>query len=643
MPNTYAESKDLLYAIEKLSQIQNPNERQRQALAALQAKQSEAQREVGETSARYRGFAQGATFGLRDEAAGLIEGLTGDAPYREGYPLGRDVSRGKDVMAKEEFPAEYSKGVLAGAGASSAIPFGIASKAPAGATLAQKTMAGAKAGGLTSFMQGFGRGEGFFDRLKEGGQDAIIGAGLGAGSQLAAHGVGSLAKYAAGGGDMIQGLSPRASSKLVSAVKQHAAGGGEDIGGYLSSLGAEGMLADVPGPLQSRAVGLASMPGEGGTQLSKAIQDRAKTASQRITRAATGALGDAGDAAATRAAQAARRSDVGSPLYQAALSHQGAIDAPDTVASMKAASKAAGPTTRRALAPFIDDLGDGTSVTAERLHGLRSDLSDAAEVARRAGNNKQALILGDALGAIDNKLDAVPGYSDARKVWAETFEVEDALDAGRKALAGGAASAQSPSDMVSMFDAMKPDQRDAFRKGVREYVASVMGTARNDVSAAKGLLNKGWNREKLASVIGSDEADELFRVIDAEDVFTQTKSAVTGGSQTAFRQEAAADLADIRAPDTLQRPGPLQRAKIGVDEASNAIVDALMAGKTQAANADIGRVLSMQGAERDAIVEKLIQSATTRQASPRKEAAMRAVETIIFALGQGGQQALGGN
>lgn len=289
-----------------------------------------------------------------------------------------------------------------------------------------------------------------------------------------------------------------------------------------------------------------------------------------------------------------------------------------------------GPDTGAVLNRFKAALSAEDTVSASKLHAIRSDLSDAAEVARRAGNNKQAGVLGDALKEIDGVLDVVPGYKDARANWASSFEVEDAITAGRKALAGGPASAQSPADMVAEFNLMKPDEQDAFRSGVREYAAAVMGTARNDASAAKGLLSKGWNREKLSAIIGPEEAGRLFDAVNAESIFTATRGVVSSGSKTNLAREAAADLADIRAPDTLQRPSPWKRLKIGTGEAGNAVIDALTSGRSAAANADIGRILSAQGADRDRIVAALLRKASEGRTSKAEDLVIKALEPLLF-------------
>lgn len=634
MADNYAVSKDLLRAIATIEAIPE-NERRPNEIAALQgmiSRRDAATAEVGATGAAYRGFGQGATFNLADELSAAIRGLHPEKEY--GTEL--EMSRGRERAAQEAFPEEYGRGEFAGIAASSMLPFGVAGRAPKGAKLGEKMLRMGTAGGITAGGQTFGRGEGgFIPRVKEAIVPTVIGAGIGAGIPLMSTGGGALSRYLRGGGDNIPGVAPRAASKMVGATRQHQASGGEDIQQYLASLGPQGTIADVPGALQSRAVGLAGMPGEGGNMLNRILNERARAASGRIERVATDVIGDPSKATSSRAIAAAIRKYEGSPLYNAALAYDKPIDVTSISKSLESMVADAGPDTGAVLKRFSAAISGDDAISATKLHAIRSDLSDAAEVARRAGNSKQASVLGDALIEIDRSLNQVPGYASARQTWATTFEVDDALDAGRKALAGGPTSAQSPTDMIAEFGRMKPSEQEAYRAGVREYVASVMGTARNDVSAAKGLLGKGWNREKLSAIIGSEEAGKVFDVINAEGIFTSTRGVVSSGSKTNLAREAAADLADIRAPDTLQRPSPWKRLKIGTGEAGNVVLDALTSGRSARANADIGRILSAQGPERDRIVSALLRKAAEGKTTKAEELVIKALEPLLFGAGMG--------
>lgn len=636
MAENYAVSKQLLQAIESIEAIPEADRRpaEKEALKGMLARKDSAMNEVGATGATYRGFAQGATFNLADELRAALLAMSSGSEY--GTEL--EKYRGRDRSAQASYPSEFNKGEFVGIGASSMIPFGIAGKAKQGLGVMKNAARMAVAGGSTAAMQTFGRGEGgFIPRVKQSLLPTAIGAVTGGGASLLARGGGNLARYATGGGDNIAGLSPRAASKMVGATRRHAASGGEDIQQYLSRLGPEGTLADVPGAMQTRAVGLAGMPGEGGDLVNRTLNARARQGGERMQRITTDVLGDPLDAAAARAGTTAARRDVGSPLYRAALSYEPRIDVTDVSNSFKSLVANSGPDTGAVLSRFSKPLSGSKGMTAAKLHAIRSDLSDAAAVARRAGNTKQSRVLGGALEELDGVLDQVPGYAKARATWSSISDIDDALIAGRTALAGGPTTAQSPTDLIADFNAMKPDEKSAYIKGVREYIASIMGTSPNELGAIKRVIGKDWNKQKLAAIIGDDDAGRLFNAIDSEHTFTATRGVVSAGAKTNMAQEATGDLADIRAPDTLRRPGPLKRLKIGADEAGNAVIDALTSGRTTAANIDMGRILSAQGAERDKIVSALLRKAAAGKTTAAERLVIKSLEPLLFGGGMGAQ------
>lgn len=182
---------------------------------------------------------------------------------------------------------------------------------------------------------------------------------------------------------------------------------------------------------------------------------------------------------------------------------------------------------------------------------------------------------------------------------------------------------------------MKSGERDAFKRGVREYVYAMMGTARNAPATAQGELSKGWNREKLGLILGDDEADEIFQRIDAEKVFSDTRQKVNQGSQTQIRAEAAADLTDLRDVDSGLRPDIISRVRRAASEPLNAGLDAVLYGpRRDARNAELGSALGAQGDARDEIVRSLMDQLTKKGQRTGPETA---IEMITRALLEGGR------
>ena len=155
-------------------------------------------------------------------------------------------------------------------------------------------------------------------------------------------------------------------------------------------------------------------------------------------------------------------------------------------------------------------------------------------------------------------------------------------------------------------------ERAAFQKGARDYIGALMGTSRNDAAAAWGEFSKSWNAEKLKMLIGDADAQAITQRLLAEKEFSKTSSDVLFNSRTGFRTEAAADLRDLRDPDSLSAPSVGQRVKAGLAAPVNKIMDEIMYG-TGNIRREIGEILTLQGPERDAVVAQLLGEASKLQ------------------------------
>lgn len=411
------------------------------------------------------------------------------------------------------------------------------------------------------------------------------------------------------------------------------------------------MLADIPGNPRRVAQGLAAMPGEGGEALGTAINQRALGASDRIKAEADAAIGAPNAAFQERVALAQQRSSQLGPEYDAALAVKEPVfvgdvaelvtarqsDAVGGVASaLKRVQSELGITVQeagtaaKAKLPSgfrVIDNGDGTEtvfapVSATKLHNIRSELSDDLEEARRAGRGKFIAQMEPVLAKIDERLDQLPGYAEARTGYANNKAMERAVDDGRAVFRGGESSAMSPDALRAMVKKYSPAQLDAFRKGAREYIDALMGTARNDAAAAWQTFGKDWNEEKLRIILGKAEADKLINRLKAENIFSETRGDVLKGSQTEMRASAREELKDLRDPDTGMQPGPITRLNRAVGGAANSVIDGLLYGPLRSkANMEVGQLLSMQGAERDRLLPLLLAEAQRQNVPTRLQRA----------------------
>ena len=173
-------------------------------------------------------------------------------------------------------------------------------------------------------------------------------------------------------------------------------------------------------------------------------------------------------------------------------------------------------------------------------------------------------------------------------------------------------SALSPRALQDKLDNMNPMEKAAFQKGARDYIGALMGTSRNDASAAWGEFSKTWNAEKLKLLVGENDAASITQRLLAEKEFSKTTSDVLAGSQTGFRNEASAALRDLRDPNSFASPSVSQRIGSAVSAPVNKIMDEILYG-TGNIRREIAEILTLQGSERDRVVSQLLNEASKLQ------------------------------
>ena len=641
---TYGEANQILNAIKVLEKMESDGtitEAGQQYLNESRKNRKSLEQTKAETIATYRGLQSGITLRLADEARGAYEMAneffrSGDVDKaKQAYQVHRDLIRMKDEAAKLIAPDNFAKGDTGGQVAGTFLPAGVAQRFVQGLSKAKQILSGLATGATVSALPEFAGGEGgFTNRLSEvspagtaiGGAFGGAAPVAGAVTQGVVRGVQNLTR---GGTPNFSGSAIRkVGSRIDSAEKS-----GQDIQAYLDSLGDEGMIADIPGGPRGQAQALATMQGEGADVLRKNIEDRAKDAGERIEDVVTAQI-DAPNAGFTeRLAQKDLRSDVISPMYEAAISSDKMFNVDTLRSALVLYGGQVGKASRKQMNALLTDLGKQGELTAEKLHNVRAELSDVIFDNR---GKAAAVNLRPFLTAIDDKLDEIPGYAAARSSFADSSAIDRAIDQGTKIFSGGRIGATSPKELEMMLKNMSDAEREAFKKGARDYIGALMGTSRNDAAAAWGEFAKGWNAEKLKLLVGDDAAKEVTRRLMAENMFSQTRADVLKGSQTQFRKEGAESLSDIREVDSMNAPTPIQRTKAKFfDEPVNALINEIVYGsRTSNLNRQIGQILTLQGQERDAAL-RVIMSEVNRLKNPSRK------EKIVNALTAAGVTAYG--
>jgi hypothetical protein len=457
--------------------------------------------------------------------------LSGDT-FGERYANALAQQQGMDQAFTQQHPVLDTGAKVAGAVASSipamrAAPelFGLGEQ-----SLLARTGASAATGSVLGGVDAAVRNNGDPNAIK-------TGAELGFGTGALAPAIGSVAGNIAGTvAQKISGL--RGAPALLSRALSDDAIAPEDVIPRLQQIGDSGMVADLGPNLQRQAGALAALPGDAQQVVRSTVGQRAANAGQRITDATSEALGQPVDMLQQAQQLIASRAKAAAPLYDAAYAQTMPLDEDigrilQKPAAQKAWSVAA------ELAENEGNPIDRAAPSVRALDLVKRALDDQISVAQRAGNLNQArtinLVRTNLLDAVDS---AVPEYAAARAAYAGPSAILDAMDAGANIFS----SKTTPNALRQQLAGYGDDEQEAFMQGARSAVADVMGTARNDASAARSLFAKGYNQEKLEQLVGVPQAQKLLNQIQSEDKFTQTSNVVSGNSETAARQAATEEL-----------------------------------------------------------------------------------------------------
>ncbi|WP_278368676.1 hypothetical protein [Acetobacter orientalis] len=453
--------------------------------------------------------------------AGTLSGGIGDRYQQALGNISSDQQQFAQAHPALNTGAQIAGGIASTAPlASIAIPSKLAQASGALATAGRvgfTGLEGAALGGTDAYARG--------DNVAQG---TVMGAAGGAGGQ-------ALGEALSGGSNLVRALmrgsEGRATDRAAAIIRQ--LGESDALSptaaqAELARLGPDATLADLGANMQQGARAVASAPGSGQVQLVEALTGRAKSAGSRIAGAMDAALGPRTNILDSADQIAASRSAAARPLYEQAY-------ASDVPMSDELKSLLARPSMERAFAgaqKLAADAGheiDPEKPTVMALDYTKRALDDSISSNLRDGNNNEARILMENRNTLLEHMDkAVPEYAQARKVFSDYSSVANALQEGQKVFSNATTPDMLDRSLANMSDA----EKQAFTEGARQQIAQTMGTARNDANAAKALLDKGYNREKMALILGDDAASGLNNAVDAERTFAATMQAARGGSMT---------------------------------------------------------------------------------------------------------------
>lgn len=527
--------------------------------------------------------------GVESAAAGALSTLTGE-PYADVRQFMGDMAD----RSQEEYPITSTIGKVGGA-IGGTLPMVLAAPSAFGAGTGgllvrsgASALSGAAIGGADAAVRSGGDLEAVKDGTLWGGVFGLAGPSIGA---LVGKGVSAAGEW----------LGPGVSKAQRAFGRALGRDGVDDVASRMGAMGPDAMPMDLGPNLQRQAGALAATPGRGQAIVRDAITARQAGAGARVTGALDDALGAPVDTVALADDIIARRSAAARPLYDAAYAKPVPFTTElEELLKRPAMSRAMGEARRLAANDetfdaatrgwFANIADDGTAAiqrtpSVYELDQTKRALDDMISAAQRGGNNNEARIFTQLKNKLTGMVDAaVPEYKAAREAFSGPAAVLDAIEEGQQVFGRNLTPAQLKTRMLKMGAA----ERDAFQQGARAEIAKIMGTARNDALAARSAFEKGWNKEKLAAILGDAEANKLLGSLDAETAFTRTRDVVTGNSETAARLAAQQDVgAGARGQGVIEQAGNLNfgtaMARMG---------DKLLGGARSASQAKVNEELA---------------------------------------------------
>lgn len=512
----------------------------------------EAQRPKQEAPPHYVGVSdhalQGLSAGTFDEAQAFGTSLFNGKSYDENHD---DLKARRDAYSQEN-PYIAGGAELGGA----MLGLGKANAALLAKTAGMSSLKrGAAATGVgigEGVLYGAASGDGVENRIDsgiEGGMYGAFGTALSKPAEVLLQGIGGVGKF------VYRKLTDTPRDELERALAVAARADGIDADEaikMLDDMGPESTIMDLGDNLRALAADIKRKVGSAKGVLTDFLDERQKgvradngidrTNSQQ-TRLLDAAEESAGTSGAdlkrsTEEVQGEMREKAG-PLYDTAYETP-FVMSPETLELLdKPAVKAA---YDKSLVTVKNNIGDPKNSPVERLdHTIRNLFDQEMAAGVGANESRQIRLLRQELTRQLNE--ASPELAEARAIWAAGAGVDNAGKIGRGLLT------QNPEDLREAVGGMNQAELDMFRRGGMNAVNDSVDRVKTGFDAGSKLSGTQRTREQLGVLF--DDIDPFLKQLDAEEEFTRTRRAVTGGSvtneatqgQQAFGGAAALDAA----------------------------------------------------------------------------------------------------
>lgn len=610
------------------------------------------------------GAAQGASFGTADEIVAGGAALFDDRDFGTAYDDHLRRYRGQVENAREAYPITTTGAEIAGAIPTAvALPMSAASKGP----LLKRAVFGAGTGGALGGAYGYAASEGgdgttaqqAGNRVKGAAIPAAVGGVVGAGAPMVGAGLSPLVnRLLTQKAAQQSGLDP-VTYTMLSRAEQ----GADDA--ILNDPTA--MLVDTSPTMQGIMDTAVQTSGPAGARASSAVTERVAESTGRLNTAMDDVLGQPQGVRETARqnaqSTAAQRGDAYAAAYSQPIDYaseagreiEGVLSRiPDRIAreAIQDANEDMTANGLRNMQINATIADDGTVTftqppNVQQLDYIKRSLQEMGRETDQFGRPTARARRANALGRDLRRTlgDAVPEYNAATMAGADKIAMDQALELGYSALRAGTKREVVREGAEGMTDA----ERMAAAQGIRSYIDDVMANVRSARTDDNIAAREAWkaisdlssraSREKVAALVGDEQAQRLFAEIDSLKMAFQLQSSVASNSRTFGRGNTASEIDDLISggPINAIREGrpvvtaqgvaqgimgrtPEDRLNIS-DQAYENIVETLLqrgpqARQTLAAVRQAPQRVSLPSAAHTALVERLLKGTGASLAAP---------------------------
>tara|TARA_R110000744_G_scaffold356450_1_gene463199 strand:- start:38 stop:2245 length:2208 start_codon:yes stop_codon:yes gene_type:complete len=514
-----------------------------------------------------------------DEAVGLVSPQAGEA-------MGQAVEAVRAQRPGQATALEMGGALAATPALVAAAPAAIAPFVTGATSLGGKMLRGAVAGGVAGATEGavsgYGRGEGE-GRLEEAGTGALLGGGLGFGIGGALPGVSTAIRA---GFENIKGRSVGQISKTLgistdAAKVVRTALENDDLVAATVALeraGSSSMLADA-GPATQRLLDVSVTSGGTAPRVARqAVEGRAEEAGARMTTVLDNVLGaPEGVKTAQRGIRQGTqkaRDNAYRVAYAQTIDYSGgrgrflenqlkrvpqsAINRANELMRLEGVESA----------QILADVAENGAVSFRRLPDVRQldyitrAMGDVAEQQNALGKLGGTTQLGRATANLQQKIRKVlkaevPQYGDALDVAADAISRSRAVEAGADILKLGTTREAVKDALRGASKAERNAAKSGLRSAIDDTLAKVNAVASDpniDIREFQKLANNLRSRsmrDKMVTLLGKGEADNLYKQLDENVVSLELRAAIARNSATQGRKAIQGVVEDITSPGAL--------------------------------------------------------------------------------------------